>query len=549
MTRTVHHCDMCEYHTVKKRDLENHKLSKHVNVRCCDYPNCNFETTTQGKLESHIKTNHMIVYLCDQPNCTYQTKSEYSLNKHKARTHRIDRPVVYYCDECDFKTKERKSVLEKHKLTRHINAYRCAQPNCNFKTNCVEGSKMKSLIEHNARVHNIHEWKCDQLDCAKIFKSKDSLEIHKSVVHDIGDKCVFCDEPNCDESFFKVGFLTLHKRAVHDIGVTWHYCDQPNCGNKFKTEHRLKKHKAFVHDIDVTWHYCDHCDEKFKNAWNLKTHKASLHDIDVTWHYCDQPNCDFKAKSKSSVKTHKSYIHDIDVKWHHCDQANCNSKFKFNSDLTSHKEQYHDIGKHLCEYCYSNRNSTNEYIDQRKTKSNICNGCYAKITGKNTRKEKVWSDYIDGELGTLGLLASDRSLKSQGGCQLYRPDKLYTDVDYVEVGECDEHQHAHSNYSYECDERRISEIYEEDGICGKYMSVLRYNPDTYKPKDGYTKLGNKKRLELYVALAKKLRNMSHKDPIHIYYICYSEDNRLISKNIPHTMIYSMDDILRLSIEN
>jgi hypothetical protein len=26
---------------------------------------------------------------------------------------------------------------------------------------------------------------------------------------------------------------------------------------------------------------------------------------------------------------------------------------------------------------------------------------------------------------------------------------LYTDVDYVEVGECDEHQHAHANYSYE----------------------------------------------------------------------------------------------------
>ena len=74
------------------------------------------------------------------------------------------------------------------------------------------------------------------------------------------------------------------------------------------------------------------------------------------------------------------------------------------------------------------------------------------------------------------------------------------------------------------------------------MCVLRYNPDPYKPKAGYKRLTPPKRLELYVALSKKLRNMKHNDKIHIYYICYSEDNEKISQNIPHTMIYSMEDV-------
>ncbi len=175
--------------------------------------------------------------------------------------------------------------------------------------------------------------------------------------------------------------------------------------------------------------------------------------------------------------------------------------------------------------------------------SNICNGCYNKVTGKNTRKEKEWSDYLDKHLGINGLLSSDKNLRQLGGCQLYRPDKLYTDLNYVEVGECDEFQHRRSNGNYECDERRISEIYEEDGIIGKNMAVLRWNPDNYTPKEGLKKLSRKERLKVYVELSKKLREKtSHADKIHIYYLFYSEDNPRLSKNIPYTMIHNLDEI-------
>jgi len=154
----------------------------------------------------------------------------------------------------------------------------------------------------------------------------------------------------------------------------------------------------------------------------------------------------------------------------------------------------------------------------------------------------VWSDYLDEHLGTEGLLSSDKSLRSQGGCQLYRPDKIYTDVGYTEIGECDEHEHKHSNGSYACDERRISEIYEEEGICGTNMCNLRWNPDSYKPPDGTKRCSRKERLNIYVKLTEKLRAKTHTDKIHVYYMFYSADNQRIARNLPHTMIYTMGDV-------
>ena len=215
--------------------------------------------------------------------------------------------------------------------------------------------------------------------------------------------------------------------------------------------------------------------------------------------------------------------------------------------MENHIQYVHDIGKHQCDYCSKNRNSKNKYICPKNgIESNICNDCYKKITGKHTKKETEWSNYLDKELGTEGLLSSDRSLKSQGGCQLYRPDKLYTDMNYIELGECDEHQHLYVNGNYNCDEKRISDIYEEQGICGKTMCVIRWNPDKYVQKEGYDKVYRKERLKIYVELSKKLRKKTdHENKIHIYYLFYSIDNPLISKNIPFTHIHSMNDLVNI----
>ena len=223
----------------------------------------------------------------------------------------------------------------------------------------------------------------------------------------------------------------------------------------------------------------------------------------------------------------------------------CDHKAKQKGDLKRHKALVHDIGDYQCEFCLCNRNSHIPYTDHTG-KHKICRKCYKKATGKESRIELTWSDYIDKELGTEYLSSSDKSLKSNGGCFLYRPDKLYIGVERVEVDECDEHQHKRKNGTYSCDEKRITDIYGEDGIKGKDLVVIRWNPDNYKVPSGYTKKNRKERLELMVKLKKKLREKKiMRGKIHIYYMFYDIDNPRLSKRISHTMIYNKTDIHKI----
>ena len=382
--------------------------------------------------------------------------------------------------------------------------------------------------------------------CDSKFKRKSGLKQHKADIHDIGVKWFHCDVDGCDSKFKQKGHLKQHKEYVHDIGVKWFHCDVDGCDSKFKRKGSLKRHKADAHDIGVKWFYCDveGCDSKFKRKSGLKRHKADVHDIGVKWFHCVVDGCDSKFKRKSSLKLHKEYVHDISVKWFHCDVDGCDSKFKQKSSLKLHKEYVHDIGIHKCEFCYYNRNSHISHIDHTGTYK-ICRKCYKKATGKESRIEHIWSDYIDKELGTEFLTSSDKSLKSNGGCSLYRPDKLYIGAEKVEIDECDEYQHKRENGNYSCDEKRISDIYDENGIKGKDLVVIRWNPDNYKVPPGYTKKKRKERLRLFVELKKKLRAKKQKDKIHIYYMFYDIDNPRISKKIPHTMIYDETDIHKI----
>lgn len=198
-------------------------------------------------------------------------------------------------------------------------------------------------------------------------------------------------------------------------------------------------------------------------------------------------------------------------------------------------ESVHDIGKYRCDFCTNNRNSSILFTDAQG-KHKICKKCYRKASGKESRAETQWSEYVDKHFGTEYLTSSDKSLKSQGGCQLYRPDKLYIAPDFVFIDECDEKQHSYHNGDYDCDEKRISDICEEEGISGKKVAVIRWNPDHYKTPDGSKKKTRTERLKEFVELKRKIMK-EQTDLIHVYYMYYNEDNPLLTKNFPKTMIY------------
>ena len=133
------------------------------------------------------------------------------------------------------------------------------------------------------------------------------------------------------------------------------------------------------------------------------------------------------------------------------------------------------------------------------------------------------------------LIGTDKSFKSMGGCQKYRPDKLYMGKDIVLHIETDEHQHKYSNGSYDCEEKRISDCYNE--FIGKKYIVIRWNPDKYNPPKNNKMKNRKERLKILKELIKKVLKNPPKEMIYIYYLFYDKDNPKIAKNIQYQMIY------------
>lgn len=454
------------------------------------------------------------LYRCDIDNCNYKSNQKYRVKRHKRNVHNID-IIWHYCDidNCDHKEKE-KTHLKRHKRNIH-----------NI-----------DVVWHN----------CDIKECNYKTKEKTSLKFHKRNRHNIDVIWYECNL--CEMKFKDNGKLKRHLSYQHNINITWYVCDIEKCDSKFKTNEDLKRHKRHKHDIDVIWYDCDiqNCTFKCKSNSELKHHKTYKHKIGVIWRPCTIDNCDYKGKSNVDLKQHLANKHNINVKWYYCNIDECNTQYKSKSNLAQHQEKIHDIGKHKCDICLLNRNSNISFTINNK-KQKICRYCFNKLTNKDSKIEKIWSDFVDKHIGKEYLLGSDKSLRNYGGCQLYRPDKLYIGLNIVELDECDENQHKWNNGSYKCEEKRISDIYNEEGIIGKNLIVIRWNPHKYNPPNKEKQKSRNERLELFIQLKKYLRNNPPKEKIHIYYMFYDKDNPHISKNIQHTFIYNSNDIEKISI--
>ena len=120
-------------------------------------------------------------------------------------------------------------------------------------------------------------------------------------------------------------------------------------------------------------------------------------------------------------------------------------------------------------------------------------------------------------------------------CLKYRPDVMYAGPNRVVMVECDEHQHKWSNGNYECDERRISELYDE--FPGKEFLVIRWNPDAFKLKSGKKAKKNfKRRCEALLKVLREYETIKMESKIQCVYMFYDHDNERLAKNIPYKLI-------------
>lgn len=469
----------------------------------------------------------MVKYDCEY--CDEVFTSKHDINDHLLNIHDVDNAKKYHCDHCDEKFRL-KSELKKHLLNVH-NIDTRKKHKCDYcdKT-FLSTSKLK---RHLANIHDIGVvWhNCNQCD----FKCKDqyNLKKHLAHIHDTGVSWWRCNYENCTLKFKTSSDLKRHE-AVHGINAGKFECDL--CEQVFNTNPNLTRHYRNVHGIDTVWYDCSECDYRAKSKAGLKSHLARIHSIGAKTYYCDQ--CEYTAVTKSSITRHKKNVHLINVKWLYCPVKNCVYKAKNNSRLKEHISYIHDIGDKECEYCMLNRYKLNRYKEDKKI-VHICNTCLRQITGKESRIEAQMSNYLDDQFGTEFLLASDSVVYGEA-CQKYRPDKLYASPGIVLHIECDEHQHVYSGNDYSCDEKRISDIYDE--FPGQKYIVIRWNPDKYKVPQGKPKLNRAERLEALLACMEETLENPPEEMISIIYMFYDKDNDLISRNIPHRFVYDIDDI-------
>jgi len=317
--------------------------------------------------------------------------------------------------------------------------------------------------------------------------------------------------PKCDRTFGWKHHLKRHLASAHKINQVWHHCPQPNCNYQALQHYSLKSHFAHKHKIGQVFLHCPHCDHKVLQKCHLNRHLAEKHGINQVWHHCPQPNCTHKSLQKCHLKSHLANIHDI--------------------------------GNIYCDICYETCGKVRHIkaANDNVKGADVCRTC---CDDYGLRKERIESQYIKGIRKQFDHFMVHDARINGDACLRYRPDAIWLDIlCRVHIHfELDEHQHLWKNGSYDCDERRISDIYDEfkDNVPQHYV-VVRLNPDGYKGQQTKRSEVFKHRLTHLIEILKRVKVDPPTEKISVIYMYYDRTTHRIAKNLP---AYFVDDDTR-----
>jgi hypothetical protein len=169
-----------------------------------------------------------------------------------------------------------------------------------------------------------------------------------------------------------------------------------------------------------------------------------------------------------------------------CSILECNEEYDNIIDITkycsNHTPENSFIGvKRLCKFC-----------DIKEESKFICKDC------KKIQNKKEWAivRYLRKAINTKFDYNSSKMLQ---GCSKKRPD-IYFDLDkHCVIVEIDENQH--NTYGESCECARINEIV--NGIGGKSVIIIRYNPDVVKNKNKIITIKQSDRIDFLVKTIKE----------------------------------------------
>jgi len=250
----------------------------------------------------------------------------------------------------------------------------------------------------------------------------------------------------------------INKRCVHE-----------NCTKQPHFNFSCEKKAAYCFEhkklnmLDVSKNTCQH--QKCKEL-------ALFGEINKRAQYCllhKQSNMvNFILENKCSIlDCDNEYCHIIET------DKYCNTHIP--------SEKYCMIIKRLCRYC-----------DIKEESTFVCKDC------KKIQNKKEWA-IVRHLRKTIDTSFEYNSSKMLQGCSKKRPDVYFDLVTHCVIVEIDEHQH--NTYEDTCECARINEIV--NGIGGKPIIIIRYNPDVIKNNGKNIYVSQCDRMELLVATIKE----------------------------------------------
>jgi hypothetical protein len=173
------------------------------------------------------------------------------------------------------------------------------------------------------------------------------------------------------------------------------------------------------------------------------------------------------------------------ILYNKCSIFECDKDYDFIINNIKYCEEHSPdstlVKKRKCKYC-----------DIEESSKWICKDC------NKIKNKKEWAivRYIRRFIETPFEYNSSKMLQ---GCSKKRPD-IYFELDkHCVIVEVDEYQHA--SYDDKCECARINEIV--NGIGGKSVIIIRYNPDKFKHKGIFKDYLITERLIILIAVIKK----------------------------------------------
>jgi hypothetical protein len=284
--------------------------------------------------------------------------------------------------------------------------------------------------------------------------------------------------------------------------------------------------------IDIKHKKCikENCTKR--SNYNLTTEKTAIYCsehkkdnmIDVRKKNCQYEKCKELAlfglinKKPQYCNEHKKENLINLILENKCSILECNNEYSHIIDINKYCNTHipledYEIIKRLCKYC-----------DIKEEAKFICKDC------NKIKNKKEWSivRYLRKIIDTPFEYNSSKMLQ---GCSKKRPDIFFELNTHCVIVEIDENQH--NTYEDNCECSRINEIV--NGIGGKSVIIIRYNPDIIKNNEKEIIILQNDRIDLLVKTIKdeliKLYELFLVKIIQVYYNDNYENYQCIKEEI------------------